>query len=53
MSKKIQTELRLEATAALQAEVEKELAVADPKEYVNLEELCSDCKCGRKEPNGD
>ncbi len=51
--KKVQTELRLEATAKLQEEVQKELAVADPQEYVNLEELCSDCQCGRKEPNGD
>ncbi len=43
--------LKLEATAELKKEVEKELAIADPVEFVNLEELCSDCNC-KGEPNG-
>lgn len=51
--KKVKTELRLQATAKLKAEIERELAVADPQEYVDLDELCSNCKCKDKDgPDG-
>ncbi len=43
--KNIKTELRLEATASLKAEIEKELAVADPIEKVDLQGLCCGGKC--------
>lgn len=52
--KTVAAQLRLEATASLKAEVQKELAVADPAEVVDLSKY-GQCgtNCGCKEPNGD